>query len=39
LDQIFNFKVQNNQISGYQLDLYLQPMGLISTPKDYAFDF
>jgi len=39
LDQVFNFKVQDNQISGYQLDLYLQPMGFISTPKDYAFDF
>ena len=39
MDQVFDFKIQNNQISGYQLDLYLQPMGLISSPKDYAFDF
>ena len=39
LDQVFEFKLQNNQIRGYQLDLYLQPVGLASAPKDYAFDF
>jgi hypothetical protein len=39
LDQVFDFKIKDNQISGYQLDLYLQPMGLISSPKEYAFDF
>ena len=39
LEQVLDFKVNDNQISGYQLDLYLQPVGLISSPKDYAFDF
>jgi len=39
MDQVFDFKVQDNQIKGYRLDLYLQPMGLLSSKKDYAFDF
>ena len=25
MDQIFEFKIQNNEIAGYRLDLYLQP--------------
>ena len=39
LDHVFDFNIKDNQISGYQLDLYLQPMGLIASPQDYAFDF
>jgi preprotein translocase subunit Sec63 len=39
MDQVFEFKIQNNEIAGYRLDLYLQPAGLADTRKDYAFDF
>jgi hypothetical protein len=39
MDQVFEFKIQNNEIAGYRLDLYLQPKGLAGTRKDYAFDF
>ncbi len=38
MDQIFDFAVQDNQIKGYRMDLYLQPMGFVSS-HDYAFDF
>ncbi|MFC1877648.1 hypothetical protein ACFL2E_10330, partial [Thermodesulfobacteriota bacterium] len=27
MDQVFEFKIRNNEISGYRLDLYLQPTG------------
>ena len=37
MDQLFEFKIQNKEISGYRLDLYLQATG--TTEKDYAFDF
>jgi len=39
MDSVLEFKIQNNEISGYQLDLYLQPVSLADTRKDYAFDF
>ncbi len=39
MDQVFEFKIQNNEIAGYRLDLYLQPVGLADKRKDYAFDF
>jgi len=39
MDQVLEFKVQDNQISGYQLNLYLQPMGLLTAQKNYVFDF
>lgn len=39
MDQVFEFKIQNNEIAGYRLDLYLQPTGLAGARKDYAFDF
>jgi hypothetical protein len=39
MDQVFDFKIQNNEIAGYRLDLYLKPVGLGDAKKDYAFDF
>ncbi len=39
LDQVFEFKIQNNEIAGYRLDLYLEPAGLAGTKKEYVFDF
>jgi len=38
MDQVFEFKIQENEISGYRLDLYLQPMGQ-APKKEYEFDF
>ena len=39
LDQVFDFKIQDNEIAGYRLDLYLQPLGRASERKEYVFDF
>ena len=39
MDQVFEFKIQNNEIAGYRLDLYLQPTGLGGNKQEYAFDF
>ena len=39
MDQLFEFKIQNNEIAGYHLDLYLQATGPAGARKDYAFDF
>lgn len=39
MDQVFEFKIHNNEISGYRLDLYLRPTGSAGAGKDYAFDF
>ena len=39
MDQVFEFKIQNREIAGYHLDLYLQPIGLTGARQDYAFDF
>jgi hypothetical protein len=39
MDQVFDFKIQNNEIAGYRLDLYLKPVSLGGADKDYAFDF
>ena len=39
MDQVFEFKIQSNEIAGYRIDLYLQPTGLAGARKDYAFDF
>jgi len=39
MDQVFEFKIQNNQIAGYRLDLFIKPVGLGGANKDYAFDF
>jgi len=39
LNQVFEFKLNENEISGYSVDLYLKPLIVSSTPKDYAFDF
>ena len=39
MDQVFEFKIQQNEIAGYRLDLYLRPVVLASAGKDYTFDF
>ena len=39
LDQVFEFNIQNNEIAGYRLELYLQPVANADVRKDYAFDF
>jgi hypothetical protein len=39
IDQVFEFKVQSNEIVGYRLDLCLQPTGPAGAGKDYVFDF
>lgn len=39
MDRVLEFKFQNNEIEGYRLDLYLQPVIISSGKKEYAFDF
>lgn len=39
MDRVFEFKIQNNEIAGYRLELYLQVTGHTDTRKEYAFDF
>jgi len=39
MDQVLDFKIQDNEIAGYRLDLYLQPAGLGGNRQEYAFDF
>jgi len=39
MDQVFEFKLQNNEIAGYKLDLYLRPISTEDVRKNFAFDF
>jgi hypothetical protein len=39
MDRVFEFKIQNNEIAGYRLELYLEATGHADTRKKYAFDF
>jgi hypothetical protein len=39
MDQVFEFKIQNTEIAGYKLDLYLQPISPADIRKNVTFDF
>ncbi len=39
MDRVFEFKIQNNEIAGYRLELFLQVTSPADTRKGYAFDF
>jgi hypothetical protein len=39
MDQVFEFKIQNREIAGYKLDLYLQPISPADIRKNVTFDF
>ncbi|MDX2445637.1 MAG: DnaJ domain-containing protein [Desulfobacterales bacterium] len=39
MDQVFEFKIQSNEVSGYKLDLYLRPISTADVRKNFAFDF
>jgi len=39
MDQLLEFKIQQREIAGYRLDLYLQAVDKSHLQKDYAFDF
>jgi hypothetical protein len=39
MDRMFEFKIQNNEIAGYRLELFLQVTSHAENRKDYAFDF
>jgi hypothetical protein len=39
MDRVLEFKFQNNEIEGYRLDLYLQPVIISTGKKEYTFDF
>jgi hypothetical protein len=39
MDHVFEFKVHDNEIIGYRLNLYLQPTKPAVAGKDDAFDF
>jgi len=39
LDRVFDFNLEQNEISGYSIELYIKPVALSGARRDYIFDF